>query len=101
VGEDWEKELNHRLDAAQLILLLVSVDFFASDNCHWVMMRAIAQHEAGKAHIIPILVRPVSWKNTPLGNLKAPDGRPIRRCNNLEDALADVVRVITAAFCKP
>jgi hypothetical protein len=32
-GADWNKEISSELDSANLILLLVSADFLASDYC--------------------------------------------------------------------
>jgi TIR domain len=41
-GTDWEQESWTRLDAADIILLLISADFFTSDYCYTVeMQRAI------------------------------------------------------------
>ncbi len=33
-GTDWEEEINKHLDTAQLILLLVSPSFMASEYCY-------------------------------------------------------------------
>ena len=40
-GKEWEREIEKYLDAAQIILLLISPDFMASDYCY--------RKEAGKA----------------------------------------------------
>jgi hypothetical protein len=51
---------------------LVSADFFASDYCYGTeMKRALERQEAGEAQVIPILVRPVDWKNAPFAHLQA------------------------------
>jgi hypothetical protein len=58
-GIDWAQAIDQRLEQASLILLLVSADFLASDYCYEVeMQRALALHEAGRARVIPIAVRP-------------------------------------------
>src|SRR5205085_720310 len=59
-GVEWEKEIEARLESAHLILLLVSASFIASEYC-WgeEMRRALERHLTGKAHVIPILLRPV------------------------------------------
>src|SRR3989442_14799566 len=48
-GSEWEQEINTRLEEANLILLLVSPTFIASDYC-WgkEMRRALERQKAGK-----------------------------------------------------
>jgi hypothetical protein len=68
-GTEWEQEINTHLDAAQLILLLISPDFLASSYCYSIeMMRALQRHLAGEASVIPIILRPVDWEGLPLAN---------------------------------
>ena len=53
--------------APQIILLLISADFLASDYCYSVeMQRAQQRHEAGEARVIPVILRPVDWQHEPL-----------------------------------
>lgn len=78
-GMEWEQEISHHLNAAQIILLLVSPDFMASDYCYGIeMQRALERHQRGEARVIPIIVRPVYWQGI-LGTLQAlpRDGLPI------------------------
>src|SRR3954452_17283866 len=45
-GTEWEREISEQLNTAQIILLLVSPDFMASDYCYSVeMKRALERHE--------------------------------------------------------
>src|SRR5690348_15228223 len=70
-GTEWEPEIMKRLKRAQIILLLVSVDFMASDFCYSTEMEeAIARHDANQARVIPILLRPTAWKGAPFAKLK-------------------------------
>ncbi len=71
-GEEWSPELFGRLETADVVLLLISPDFIASDFC-WrdEMTRALARHEAGEARVIPIVLRPVDdWVSAPFGKLQ-------------------------------
>lgn len=71
-GEKWEREIENHLDSAQIILLLISSDFMDSDYCYSKeMKRALERHERGEARVIPIILRPVDWEITPLGELQA------------------------------
>ena len=69
-------------------------DFLASDYCYDVeMKRAIERHEAGQAHVIPIIIRPCDWHMTPFGKLQAlpRDGKPVASWGDRDSAFADVV----------
>jgi hypothetical protein len=79
-GSEREHELEKHLNTAQIILLLISANFMASDYSYSKeMTRAIERHERGEARVIPIILRPIYWQGTPFGKLQAlpPDGKPI------------------------
>lgn len=79
-GMEWKKEIDAQLNTADIILLLVSPDFMASEYCYGVEMeRAIERHERGEAKVVPIILRPISWQDTPLGKLQAlpRNGKPV------------------------
>lgn len=103
-GEDWEKTIQEHLDTAQIILLLVSSDFIASDYCYSKeMKRALERHEQKEAYVIPILIRAVAdWQNAPFGKLQVlpADGKPItdRYWHTVDHALAHVVKQISQAI---
>src|ERR1041384_5210693 len=88
-GEDLDDEISEHLETAQIILLLVSSDFLASEYCYGVeMKRALARHEAGEARVIPVILRPCEWKEAPFSRLRATpsDGRPISKFADRDDA---------------
>src|SRR5690348_7580378 len=61
-GTGWEQEISHHLHEANIILLLISADFIASDYCfNNEMQQAIARHERGEACVIPVIIRPTAW----------------------------------------
>src|SRR5690242_1028098 len=69
-GTNWEQEIEQRIDRAHLILLLISPDFIASDQCYTVeMQRALERQGAGEARVIPILLRPTYWEEAPFSHL--------------------------------
>src|SRR5437660_7285449 len=70
-GTDWEQAIDSHLNSAQIILLLISPDFMASDYCYSIEMeRALERHEAGEARVIPILLKTVDWKGAPFSKLQ-------------------------------
>ena len=79
-GVEWKGEIDENLERADLILLLVSADFMASDYCYDVeMQRALERHDAGAARVVSIIVRSVNWRASPLAKLQAlpADGRVV------------------------
>jgi hypothetical protein len=98
-GTKWSGEIDAHLQRAQIILLLVSADFLASDYCYEVeLQRAMTRHEADEARVIPIILRAVDWSSAPFGLLQAlpQDGRPITSWSNRDEAFHDVARGIRA-----
>ena len=70
-GSDWQSVDNERLNQANIILLFVTPDFIASDYCYDVQMQqALARHNAGEAHVIPILFLPTLWRDLPFAHLQ-------------------------------
>ena len=95
-GSEWEQEINQHLNAAQIILPLVSPDFMASDYCYGIeMKRALERHQRGEARVIPIILRPVYWQGI-LGNLQAlpTDAKPVKSWSDVDKALFDVIEGI-------
>ncbi len=79
-GEEWKGEIDQHLEEADIILLLVSADFLASDYCYNTeMKRALERHEAGEARVIPIILRDCLWEDAPFAKLQAchKDAKPV------------------------
>lgn len=92
-GKEWRAEIDTHLDIAQVVLLLISPDFIASEYCNSVeVQRAMEKHEAGVARVVPILLRPVHWYDAPFGKLQAlpKNGKPVVLWQNLDEAFFDV-----------
>lgn len=102
-GAEWDHSIDTHLDTADVILLLVSNDFIASDYCYDVeIKRAMERHEAGDAIVIPVILRPVDWQGTPFSKLQAlpKNATPITTWTNQDQACLDVVRGIRAVVEK-
>lgn len=105
-GAEWEQEIASHLNTADLILLLISPYFMASDYCFSVeMMRAIERHERGEAVVIPIMLRPVDTEGAPFDKLqKLPrDSKPVisRAWLNADEAFSDIAQGIRKAISAP
>jgi len=96
-GTEWERQINEHLDAAHIILLLISADFIASDYC-WgkEVKRAMERHDSGAARVIPILLREVDWTGAPFSKLQAltQDAKPVTSWPNQDEAFANIARGI-------
>ena len=92
-GDDWDQTILAELARANIILLLISVDFNASDFI-WDKELALAmqRHEAGTARVVPIILRPCQWTGLPYAKLQAlpRNGRPITDYNNRDDAFTEI-----------
>lgn len=102
-GGDFSQEISNHLEDADIILLLVSSDFLASDYCYDMeMKRAMDRHERGEAVVIPVILRPCSWHGAPFGKLLAAtiDGRAITKFPTLDDGFLEVTSAIEKAVKK-
>jgi internalin A len=71
-GQEWKDEIDSNLERADIILLLISADFIASDYCYDIeMTRALELYNAKEAEVIPIILRDCSWHSAPFGKLQA------------------------------
>ncbi|NEQ50353.1 MAG: TIR domain-containing protein [Leptolyngbya sp. SIO3F4] len=96
-GKKWDKEIKKALENAQIILLLVTPRFMASDYINDIeLTHAMKRHEAGTARVIPIILKPVDMKGTPLSDLQAlpKDAKPVTRWDDQDEAFLDVVKGI-------
>jgi len=94
-GADWTQDIDHHLESASIILLLISADFLASDYCYGIeMKRALERHREGSARVIPILLRPCDWEQAPFAGLQylPRDGRPVTTRTSRDDAFREIAR---------
>lgn len=92
-GENREEEIKTFLNAAQVVLLLVSPDFMASDYHYGVETKqAMERHKTGKTTVVPIILRPVAYKGALFEQLPLlPTGKePITTRLNLDQTFCNV-----------
>ena len=102
-GTEWRQEIERRLNSAQIILLLISADFLASDFCYGEeMTRAIERHNSGEARTIPIILRACLWQNAPFGKLQAlpKNAKPVTSWSNLDEAFESIAQGIERAVAE-
>lgn len=94
-GSEWRLQISDQLEHAQIVLLLVSADFIASDYCYDVeMTRALEMHDSKRARVVPIILRPVDWHGTPFHHLQAlpANARPVTQWPSRDQAWENVAR---------
>lgn len=102
-GQEIDGGIIDNLENADIILLLVSPNFIASDYCYdREMKRAMERHESGEAIVIPIILRACDWHPAPFGKLNAAprDGRPISQAVDQDQAFLEVAKAIREAVIR-
>lgn len=96
-GDEWKGEIDKNLDTAEVILLLVSSDFLGSSYCQEVeMKKALDRYKKGEARLVPVLLRPVEWQDSPLGFLQVlpKNFRPLTSWTNIDEGFMNVAKGI-------
>jgi hypothetical protein len=98
-GGKRASEINTHLNSAPVILVLLSSDYLASEELYREMERAMERHEAGEARVIPVLLRSVSWRGTPIGKLEPlpTNGQPVMswHSSGRNDALFNIAQGVS------
>lgn len=102
-GDNWNQEILHNLSEANIIVLLLTSDFFNSNYINDIeMTRAIQRHEARDALIIGIIVSDCMWEETPLRKIQMlpKDAIPIDRHPHPNEVWKAVANKIKEAIDK-
>lgn len=93
-GTNLSGEIDKNLQASAIFIALLSPDYIASGYCYEKEFeKAQELYEAGKLRIVPVIVEPCDWLNTPFKDLLAlpKDGKAISTWTNQNTAYLDVV----------
>jgi uncharacterized caspase-like protein len=101
-GGEWEEAIAERLETSDIVLLLITPDFMASQYIYEKEISlAIERHRQGRARVIPIMVRPSPpLSSTPFSKLQAlpKHGKPITTWPNQDEAWLDTLNGIEQAL---
>lgn len=106
-GGRLDSEIKSALEKSDLFLALVSPDYLASRYCYEEeFQHALLLEKAGSIRIVPIIVEPCEWKQSPFKDFKAlpKDGKSISEWTNKNIAYLEVVtgiRALLSASVKP
>ncbi len=96
-GSVHAEERAAHLEQAELILLLISPDFLASQEAYGIEMKhALARQDRGDAQVVPILLRPVFYEGAPFAHLEVlpSNGKPITSWAQRDEAFENVAHGI-------
>jgi hypothetical protein len=99
-GEELTRVIDDHINTDDIILLLVSADFIASDYCYNIeMQRAMERHAKGEAIVIPVILRACDWHHAPFGKLMAVprDGKPVTQWPDIDEAFLQVAKAVRDA----
>ena len=95
-GQEWDQRIKQSLSQADIVLLLISADFMASQYI-WdhELQLAIDRHQARESSVVPLFIRHCDWHNAPFGKLQGlpRDATPVGDPNN-DAAWTEVAREI-------
>ncbi len=96
-GAEWRGMIDSHINSSHLILLLLSAYFLASDYIYSTEIeQALERHQSGKARLIPIILRPALWENSPFGNLQVlpRNGKPVALVKDADQAFTEIAKEI-------
>lgn len=102
-GREWESDIRRNLQSADIIVLLVSPDFLASEYIYDKELKhAMERHETAEVQVIPVFLRPCYWKGEVFGKLQGvpDDAKAVTEWNDLDAAFLNVVEAIYRAAWK-
>ncbi|MCU0565643.1 MAG: SUMF1/EgtB/PvdO family nonheme iron enzyme [Oculatellaceae cyanobacterium Prado106] len=99
-GAEWKEEIDHHIQTAEIILLLISTNFTHSKFCYETELPiAMARHDAEDAKVLPILLSSVPfWQELPFAKLQIypSNSKPISEWDREAHAFGDIVLGIGA-----
>ena len=99
-GDEWESTISSALERADIVLLLISVDFINSTYAYEVELEAaMERQEKGEAVVIPVILRQCLWDHSPFAKLQAlpKNARPVTAWPDRDESLTNVAEGVRAA----
>jgi hypothetical protein len=96
-GENFSDVISAELYDANIIFLLVSVDFINSNYCDEIELnRAVERHRNGSVRVIPVILRDCLWSHSPFGGLQAlpKDAKAVASWPDRDEAFTSVAKAV-------
>ncbi len=92
-GDKWKEAISENLERANIVILLISIDFINSEYCYGVEMEtAIRRARDGHTVVVPVIARNCMWKSSPFAEFQAlpTDAKAISNWPDQDEALTVV-----------
>lgn len=102
-GSNLDSQIMQELESSELFLFLVSSNSIASNYCYEVEFEtALHRAQSESMILVPIILEPCDWRNTPLARLIAlpKDGMPISEWSDSNKAFHDVAEKLRELISK-
>ena len=99
-GDKWGEEISSNLEAASIVLLLVSIDFINSKYCYDIEMDRALERSAEKGcTVIPIILRACMWQHARFADLQGlPTGlKAVTSWPDRDEAFVDIAEGVKKA----
>ena len=96
-GGNLNNQINSALIGASVFIALISPDYIASNYCYEKeFQKALELEQQKKIIIIPVILEPCDWLNTPFSQFKAipKDGKAVTLWENKNNAFLDIIQNI-------
>lgn len=96
-GKEWEPTIVRELENADIVLLLISIDFINSEFCYErELEQAMERHDRGDAVVIPVMLRKCLWQQTLFAKLQAlpKDALPVMTWPDRDEAYVDIAAAV-------
>jgi TIR domain len=96
-GDYWRNTIDERIRHAAVILLFFSPHFIESKYCYEIEGKIALERAKNKsAVVIPIILRPCAWQESPFGELQAlpKDGRPVSQWTDVDQVCLDIAQAV-------
>ena len=96
-GEEWDIAIKTQLAQADIILLLVSANFIASEYIWKVeITEAMKRHDNKEVVVVPVFIKPCDWKGMPFEKLQGlpKDAIPVTKHDDRDEVLMTIAKSI-------
>ena len=103
-GDEFDGDIRASLERAEIILLLISADFLASDYVEKVeIKRALERRREGTARVIPTILRACDWRGERFAGFVAvpKDGKAVTAWRDRDAAFTDIAAYIRKILQSP
>ena len=74
IGQEWDAAIKAKLDAADLVILIVTFDFLGSTYIHQVEIEhALQRHKEHRTCLLPIIAEDCDWEHQSWAKIDAAD----------------------------